>query len=70
MIKIEYRVTAYDESGITGYGENRSREFDNERDAVGYAKSLEKRFHAVVYRHISVVVSSVSEKVYSYTDDD
>lgn len=49
--QITFRVTAYDASG---YGDNRSRDFQGGEEAVAYAKSLESRFGAVVHRQVTV----------------
>lgn len=38
-LHITYHVSAYDES-FAGYGDNASRDFDNESAAVAYAKKL------------------------------
>ncbi len=52
-LKITYYVSAYDESG---YGENCSKDFGTgqEAEAVAYAKSLEARMGAHVYKKISM----------------
>lgn len=51
VLNIDYYVSAYDESG---YGDNRSREFKDGDAAVEYAKSLDKRFHAIVIKQITM----------------
>lgn len=50
-LNIEYFVTAYDESG---YGDNRPRTFKDGNEAVKYAKSLEKRFGAIVTKKVEM----------------
>ncbi len=47
---VKFSVVAYDESG---YGDNRSREFNDGKEAVDYACSLESRFGATVWRVVT-----------------
>lgn len=47
----KFTVNAYDESG---YGDNRTRDFNNGADAVNYARSLEKRFGATVWKTVTM----------------
>lgn len=47
---VKFHVIAYDEGG---YGDDRSREFSDEVEAVTYAQKLEPRFHAAVWRQVS-----------------
>ena len=50
-LKVEFRVVAYDESG---YGDNRSKEFTNGKEAVDYARSLPANFGASVWKTITM----------------
>jgi hypothetical protein len=52
ILNVTYHVSAYDESG---YGDNASRnDFTSGEQAIDYAKSLEKRFHAIVVKKITM----------------
>jgi len=55
-LTVKFDVIAYDEGG---YGDNRSRDFTNGEEAVKYAESLEPRFHAHVYKRITMEPMSV-----------
>jgi hypothetical protein len=50
-LNITFRVVAYDSGG---YGDNRSRDFSNGADAVEYARSLEPRFGATVWKTVTM----------------
>jgi hypothetical protein len=55
-LTVKFYVSAYDESG---YGDNRSKDFDSGDAAVAYAESLEARFHASVYKRITMEPMSI-----------
>ena len=59
VFRIYWYVTAYDEVGLTGYGENCSQEFPDEPSAVKYAMGLEERFGAVVHKNIEMQKISI-----------
>jgi len=61
ILRIEYCVIAYDESG---YGDNRSKHFKCGEEAVNYARSLEDRFGAQVFKKITM--DPISQKIYDY----
>lgn len=51
-----FEVVAYDEGG---YGDNRTRDFSSEDEAVEYARSLEARFHPRVWKRITMQPISI-----------
>lgn len=55
---VSFHVVAYDESG---YGDDRSRYFSNAEESVAYARSLEPRFGASVWRQI--VTNPIRERI-------
>lgn len=63
IFHVKYCVIAYDEGG---YGDNRSKEFLSGEEAVAYARTLEDRFGAHVFKRITM--EPISQKIYDYTD--
>lgn len=63
-IRVNYRVVAYDSSG---YGDDRSKEFSSGEEAVAYARKLEPRFGASVWKHITM--QPISVKIYDVASD-
>ena len=55
-LTVKFYVSAYDESG---YGENCSKDFDSGEAAVKYAESLEPRFHAAVFKRVTMEPMSI-----------
>ena len=55
-----FHVVAYDESG---YGDNRSRDFTNEDDAVAYARTLAPKFAPVVWKELFVERQRASTRI-------
>ncbi len=51
VLHVQFRVVAYD---CSGYGDDRSREFTDGEEAVKYARGLEKRFGARVFKCITM----------------
>lgn len=46
VLKVRWSVVAYNESW-GGYGDNQSRDFDNEADAIQYARTRPEHLHPV-----------------------
>jgi hypothetical protein len=63
VLHVTYCVIAYDEGG---YGDNRSREFQSGEEAVAYARNLEDRFGAQVFKRITM--ETISQKIFDYKD--
>lgn len=60
-----YSVIAYDDSG---YGDNRSKDFFVEADAMIYAQALDDRFKPVIYKKIETR-TNLSAKIWSREDN-
>ena len=59
VLKVTYHVVAYDDVGPTGYGENNSRDFDNEAEAVAYARKQPEYLNASVRKNITMKPISI-----------
>jgi hypothetical protein len=53
VLTVRYSVTAYD-AAYGGYGDDRSREFGNEQDAIAYARDCPDNYNASVWKTITM----------------
>jgi hypothetical protein len=53
VFHVKYGVAAYD-AAYAGYGDDRSRNFDNAEDAIEYAKKQPANYKAVAWKQITM----------------
>ena len=63
VLRVTYAVIAYD---CSGYGCDMSKDFTSGEEAVAYARTLEDRYGAQVFKRITM--DPISQKIYDYTD--